>query len=405
MHVYWFSPIRYDYLHQRPQKLANQFLGMGIPVTFVQPTGMRDLSAEPHPIRFLFVSLWYHVLALVFLIVRFVPKKHRATPAQRHFTIVSLPVTIPVNRFNSKMLERLNALLYHVFLRREIASKDSRSGVAIVENPFWGSVIERNEFGRVCYDCLDDVSIYAGRASLARFYAYERMLLEKAEVVVTTAEKLEARLRAITPTPIHRIPNGVDVEWFRTQAAACTIPLDLAQIQRPIVGYVGSVAGWLDYELIADVARAMSDFSFVFVGPAEHEQRVQQLRRSLNIFWLGRKSYDDVPAYIQGFDVCMIPFRRGEIAETTNPVKVFEYFALGKPVVSTSLHELKAFEREGLVYFGDEPAAFAAAVKRACAERDPERQVARIQVAAAHSWKILARSFLKALGEEERTLQ
>ncbi len=402
MHVVWFSPIRYEYLHQRPQKLAEQFLALGVAVTFVQPTGLRDLRSENHPIRFLFKSLWYHVLAFLSLVVPFMWRDGKPKAKDRQFAIVSQPVTLPINRFNSKLLEGLNASVLWLFVRREIVGEERTGAIAVFENPFWGKVIEGPEFDKVCYDCLDDLSIYAGHASLERFNAYEAMLLERSDVVVTTAAKLEARLRAKTSKPVHRIPNGVDDEWFRTRAEVCMRPADLASISRPIVGYVGNIAGWLDYDLIVAVAQLMPDVSFIFIGPAEHEGRIQQLQRARNILWLGRKPYDDVPAYIKAFDVCSIPFRRGEIAETTNPVKVFEYFALGKAVVSTPLSELHEYEKTGLVLFGDSPTSFAEALKWALAERGDERAKQRIQIAAAHSWRNHARAFLDALGVGEK---
>jgi glycosyltransferase involved in cell wall biosynthesis len=402
MHIYVFSPIRYDYLHQRPQKLAERFLAMGATVTYVQPTGVRDLRSVKHPVRFLLKSLLYHLLALFSVLT---PRKRRLAKrqdAERQFTLVSLPVTIPINRYNSAMLEALNAAVFRVFLRREIFGDEQHATAAIVENPFWGRVIERGDFERVCYDCLDDISIYAGRASLKRFEAYERMLIAIADVVVATARRLEARLREKTSKPVYRIPNGVDYEWFSTRAEAGSTPRDLAGMPRPIVGYVGSIAGWLDYELIVAVARLMPEVSFVFVGPAEHPGRVQQLQRSQNIFWLGRRAYEDVPVYIKALDVCSIPFLAGEIAQTTNPVKVFEYFALGKPVVSTPLSELEEYAKDRLVLFGDSPAAFAEALRQALAERNDERRTRRVQIAAAHSWRSHAQAFITALSNVER---
>lgn len=401
MHIYLFSPIRYDSLHQRPQKLAERFLAMGAAVTYVQPTGVRDLRSEQYPVRFCLQSLWYHVLALLSAVLPFMRKKRKKEFAHRQFTVVSLPVTVPVNRFDSKVLEAMNALVLQAFLHREIVEEGTSATIAIFQNPFWGRVIEGGEFERVCYDCLDDVSLYAGHASPVRFDGYEQRLLDKSDVVVTTAAKLEARLRAKTSKPVHRIPNGVDYEWFRTCADASRRPVDLATVPRPLVGYIGSVAGWLDYELIVAVARLLPEVSFVFVGPAEHEGRVQQLCRSPNIFWLGKKPYDTVPGYVNAFDVCTIPFRRGAIAETTNPVKVFEYFALGKAVVSTPLYELHEYEEAGLVLFGDSAETFADAVRRALEEGDNERQTRRMEIAAAHSWRSHARAFMRALRLEE----
>lgn len=394
MHIIFFSPIRFDYLHQRPQKLAARFLADGHTVTYIQPTGFRDIRAEKNPLTFALKSIVYHLLAPLSRFAGSAPGKEAG---KREVKIISMPVMLPVNRLDSRFIERLNASVLRVFLQREVIKRSGAKQVAIVINPFWGRILRPGEFDVIAYDCLDDISLYAGNASLERFRTYEKQLLESADVVITTAAELEQHLRSVTNKPVHRIPNGVDDEWFRSQAASEKVPAGLDGIRRPIAGYVGSIAGWLDYELIAATAQRLPDVSFVFVGPIEHDERKRQLLQSPNIHWLGRKPYADMPLYINAFDSCLIPFKAGDIARTTNPVKIFEYFALGKPVVSTRLLELEQFETNALVLLGDTPEGFAAAVKDSLRTDDARLREERVRIATQNSWKRHAESFIAAL--------
>src|SRR5690606_27388227 len=111
--------------------------------------------------------------------------------------------------------------------------------------------------------------------------------------------------------------------------------VEFAARGRPIVGYFGAIAPWLWYEELSQLVEARKDLGFVFIGPDYHGG-VQRLPQADNVIYLGAIDYKVLPAHAQLFDVCLIPFRPGEIARTTSPLKLFEYFALEKPVVVTS---------------------------------------------------------------------
>ena len=210
MRIYLFSPICYEFLHQRPQKLAEQFLAKGIPVTYIQPSGFTEYLSGKQAglVRVLLVSLWYHLLGLLALILPVMRKKKAGQGGIRslkEFEIIALPVTYPVNRVDVTFLELFTAAVYRQFLLRRVMSAEQKETVAIFQNPFWGRVIEAGDFSKTCYDCLDDVTLYGGNASPERFLDYEARLLRKADVVVTTASQLEDHLRARTSKPIYRI--------------------------------------------------------------------------------------------------------------------------------------------------------------------------------------------------------
>src|SRR6266850_5542585 len=191
MRIYLFSPIRYDFLHQRPGML-----------------------------RAILASIGDHLIGLLAMLLPFTPiARPRVRSPRAELDIVSLPVTYPTNRVNSRFLEWMTAAAYRHFLFRRALSSDPAESVAIVQHPFWGNVLLPGDFSTICYDCLDDVSLAAGNASGDRFREYEQRLIDMSDCIVTTAEKLESRLREQTTRPIVRIPNGVDYEWFRKRAS------------------------------------------------------------------------------------------------------------------------------------------------------------------------------------------
>jgi glycosyltransferase involved in cell wall biosynthesis len=291
----------------------------------------------------------------------------------------------------------LTSAIYRQFLLREVFHADEKSAGIFID-PFWGNVVHKGDTEIVCYDCIDDISLYVGYASRERFAEYETRLLGMADVIISTSRKLQEQLQRKTSKHVRRIPNGVDVDWFQQHSSAA-VPDDLQRIAGPVVGYVGYLAGWTDYELIHEVAALLPEVSFVFIGPLEHEERAGQLQREKNIYWLGKKPYEEIPACIQRFNVCIIPFVAGGIAETTNPVKIFEYFALGKPVVSTPLNELQSYVDEGVMTFAATPASFAEALRKALVEENNGLASQRKAIAGKNSWHSHAQSFVDAFNQ------
>jgi GT2 family glycosyltransferase len=152
---------------------------------------------------------------------------------------------------------------------------------------------------------------------------------------------------------------------------------------KPIVGYFGAIADWLDLDLIAAVARLRPAYSFVLIGDVQ-ERDVSQIEALPNVFLLGRKPYADIPSYLHGFDVCTIPFLLNDVTQATDPVKLYEYFSLGKPVVATDMPELS--QCAGLLYIAHDADQFAAQIDAALAESGPHLAARRRDFAAANTW-------------------
>ncbi len=213
----------------------------------------------------------------------------------------------------------------------------------------------------------------------------EAALLHRADVVFAQGEVLADRCRRVHTHEVPIVSFGVNVERFQ-RTLHTPIPADLRRIQGPRIGYVGALQRHVDSALLKGLAARNPAWNFVIVGPQlTGESHILQAH---NIHLLGAKPHEEIPHYIAGFDVCLIPYILSDYTQTVYPTKLTEYLILGKPVVSTPLPEVMAFnQRHGpVVATGKTPEAFEAQVRDALCEDDDRRQP-RIAIARQYDWE------------------
>ncbi|HZY31457.1 MAG TPA: glycosyltransferase, partial [Candidatus Methylomirabilis sp.] len=252
---------------------------------------------------------------------------------------------------------------------------------------------------RLVYEVIDELEVFP-LACDAMEQDHIRLLME-ADVVVATAVTLHAKAQRIRPDAV-LAPNGVRIEDFQIEPEAKPPP-DLARIVRrgrPIVGYYGALADWFDYELVAFAAERCPHLSFVLIGP-DYDRTTGRLPQGQNVFWLGPKRYDELPRYLQWFDVATIPFKVNRITKATSPIKLFEYMAAGKPIVTTALPECQRYKS---VLVAETPEGFTVALAEALDRRhDPSYLDTLREEAAANSWEGRVDAILSALRDTEST--
>ncbi|MBK9121420.1 MAG: glycosyltransferase [Phycisphaerales bacterium] len=286
-------------------------------------------------------------------------------------------------------------------LRRQLERKlDLRAAVALVVTPGWEPWLDMLPFGRVVYDCIDDLAVHVPRKELApQFAAWERALVARSSGGVVVAERLGTRLRAQRPElPLATIRNGVDAALFAERAAALPRPVDVPA-DRSVVGFVGALYEWIDWEMIRVVAHALPDVAFVLIGPEDGRGSPHVLASLPNVHLLGPRPYAQVPAYMAAFTAGWVPFLQDEIGAAANPVKIYEYFAVGCPVVTTPVADTELFGDLAVVVRTPEEAV---AALRTVLLEGAARASERRAFARANDWSVRAReyvAFVRTIGK------
>ena len=192
------------------------------------------------------------------------------------------------------------------------------------------------EASAVVYDCMDELSAFRGAPS--ELVNLETELFLRADVVFTGGRSLYEAKAARHPR-VHAMPSAVEVAHFARARSAGAEPADQAAIGRPRIGYYGVIDERIDLDLIAEVARLRPDWNFVLVGPVA-KLAPEEIPTAPNIHRLGMKSYAELPDYLGGWDVAMMPFALNEATRFISPTKTPEYLAGGKPVVSTAIRDV-----------------------------------------------------------------
>lgn len=216
----------------------------------------------------------------------------------------------------------------------------------------------------VIYDCMDELSLFRG-APLP-LVERESKLLAAADLVFTGGQSLYEAKRERHPR-VHPFPSSIEAEHFRRAREACPEPEDQAALPRPRLGYFGVIDERIDLDLVAALADARPEWQIVMVGPVVKIDP-ESLPRRANLHYLGMKGYADLPLYLAGWDVALMPFAQNESTRFISPTKTPEYLAGGRPVVSTPIRDVvKPYGEEMLVEIAASPGEFVAAVERALA--------------------------------------
>jgi glycosyltransferase involved in cell wall biosynthesis len=254
----------------------------------------------------------------------------------------------------------------------------------------------------VVYDCMDELSAFAGAAESLRRREVE--LLTRADVVTTGGASLYEAKRHRHGN-VHLFPSSVDVPHFAQARRPCADPADQAPIPRPRLGYFGVIDERMDLDLLAGLAAARPAWQIVLVGPSA-KIADSDLPRAANLHYLGRKPYEALPSYLAGWDVALLPFARNEATRFISPTKTPEYLAAGRPVVSTSIRDVvRPYGDRGLVRIADDVDDVVAAVEASLVPPAPAWLDAVDAYLDGMSWDVTWRRMRALLVEAPRRAQ
>jgi teichuronic acid biosynthesis glycosyltransferase TuaH len=281
-------------------------------------------------------------------------------------------------------------------LRARLASLGvAREPVVLASNIYVPGALSRLPKKLLFYDFNDSPFQFAGAPAWAA--DYWRATRDQVDTFFVVSEFYRRQLREETGRPLVVIGNGVEFSRF---AATGDVPEDLARLPRPRIGYLGLLSHFLDFDALEALRLARRGGTLVLIGPGirETDEAVRRLAEREGVAVLGPRPYDQVPAYLRGLDVGLIPFRASDpFVQGINPNKVYQYLAAGVPVVTTPVLDLAPAPPH--LAFATDPASMVAAV--ACAlDSRPDPEACRA-LARPHDWSVLAARMVQ---EMERRL-
>ena len=342
--------IDWHFRHQRPQQLAVALVNTGRRVFYISPNFTDDERAGFEVEALDDAGLLFQVK----LFVKGAPVIYSAAPGVE--TIAQLRASI------GKVLEWA----------------DGKQIISMVDHPFWFEIASVLPNSRLTYDCMDHHEGFGNNAE--SLMQLEKSLLVSADLIITTSSWLDD---AVAPHARRRalIRNAGDYDHF------CRVPNSVHHDSqgRRIIGYYGAIAEWFDLNLIEAVAKQYESCCVLLVG-ADTVNARSRLAKLPNVTFTGEVSYSQLPHYLYGFDVCLLPFKVIPLTLATNPVKVYEYLSAGKPVVAVDLPEMAQFE--GLVHTAADRDAFLAAVGNVLSQPEPDALVQqRKAFAQGQTWR------------------
>lgn len=250
--------------------------------------------------------------------------------------------------------------------------------ISLVQHPYWIEPAQSLPNMRLIYDCMDHHGGFEDNA--ASVLAGERLLVERSDLLVVTSQWLQDEMAGKSRN-MALIRNATEYEHFCARPESVFIDPQ----GRQVIGYYGAIAEWFDVDLVRQVALDHPDALVLLVGrdTAGAEDRLSSLS---NVRFVGEVPYKDLPYWVHGFDVCLLPFQVIPLTLATNPVKVYEYLSAGKPVVSVDLPEMSQFE--GLVSLATQPSEFSSSVSKALTHEAslPAAVAERQAFAARQTW-------------------
>lgn len=325
MEILCLCHLRWDFVYQRPQHLMTRFGGRGL-VHFWEEPRMEAID------------------------------RARLSRSWKSAGVVVLTPLLPHGLKEEEVTRTLRELLNEYLEEQGLTDY-----VAWYYTPMALLFSDHLQPALVVYDCMDELSAFQGAPPA--LMKQEMRLFARADVVFAGGASLFASKRT-QHSNVHLFPSSIDRQHFARAAQTREDTIDQAAIPHPRIGFYGVLDERLDRDLLGQIAAMRPDWHMILIGPIA-KIRPEELPRSQNLHYLGQKDYADLPSYLAGWDVAMLPFARNASTRFISPTKTPEYLAGGKPVVSTPIQDVVTpYGEMGLVKIGANAEEFIEAIEQ-----------------------------------------
>jgi glycosyltransferase involved in cell wall biosynthesis len=288
------------------------------------------------------------------------------------------PLYVPFH--GNATVRAFNRRLLGMQIRRALSRLKIRRPVTYTFAPTSADVAGTLGENRIVYHCVDEFAAFSDAGS--EVAARERELLRKSDIVLCSAAGLFDRKKEHNPNT-YLVTHGVDYDFFRKTADPATpVAEELKSLPRPILGFTGLLADWVDLDVIAELAKRHPDWSLVLIGRADTD--LSALDGLNNVHLLGHRPYARLPEYLRGFDIALLPFVNNELTVNANPLKLREYMAAGLPVVASPIPEVARYSAQ--VSLASTAAEYEREILKLMANGDLGPSLARSAQMAPESW-------------------
>ena len=370
--VICISSIDWDFIWQGHQEIMTRLAASGHRVLFVENTGVRPPRLSDLPRLTSRLRNWR--------------RGTKGFREERHNLFIHSPIVLPLPY--SRIAQWLNRRILMRAINRWMRAVGASRPVVwtFLPTPLARDLIAAIDPALTIYYCIDDLASSSREAR--KIVKSEQALLTSADLVFVTSEKLRQRAAQFSER-VHLFPFAVNLAVFqKSRESREAVPADLAALKRPVAGYVGGLHQWVDQDLLAAIATKLPKINFALIGPEQTD--MSKLRSLPNVHLFGQRPHGELPRYVSGFDVGLVPYRITEYTANVYPTKLNEYLVMGIPVVATDLAEIRRFNAEhgAIVSIAEDADAFAEAVQNAVvAVPLPSEVSRRIEVAESNSWE------------------
>ena len=365
-----FSHLRWDFVYQRPQHLISRF-GKNARAFFIEEPVFTNDEEKMH--------------------VRLSPEGvYIATPHLNH----------GLNEEQTTF--RIRQYIDDLFLEKQIENY-----ALWYYTPMALSFSDHLDPVLTIYDCMDELSAF--KFAPPALQQLEKKLLQQADLVFTGGVSLYEHKKNHHHN-IHAFPSSIDKDHFAGARSIKHEPADQQSIPHPRIGFYGVVDERFDIELLSNVAHQRPDWHFVILGPVVKIDPAS-LPRYNNVHYLGSKSYRELPAYLSGWDIAMIPFARNESTRFISPTKTPEYLAAGRPVISTTIRDVvDPYHTNNLVHIADDAPAFIEAAEQILSNQAGDKWLQQVDEFLANNswdntWNAMTKLMNKTIQEKTITTQ
>ncbi len=365
------SSIDWDFIWQGHQEIMSTFAQNGNRVLFIENTGIRSPKFEDVQRLKKRIVSWF--------------KSVKGFRKEMENLYVYSPIILPfpysrVARFVNKylLIRSIKRWMKAMGFRNPIIWTFLPTGTAL-------DIINNIEGKLLIYYCI--ANFYELADNPKKVKQTEDELIKKCDLIFAQGKVIQEKCRRLNDN-VYIFPFGVNMKVFEDfQQSSYNAPPDIKDIKMPIIGYIGGIHKHIDFDLLKFISQNNPEWSIVLVGPVQTD--TYEIGNLKNIFLLGKKDFKELPYYINEFDVCIIPYLKSGYTATVYPTKLNEYHALGKPVISTDLPEVKVFNDNngGVVYIGKDYEDFSKNIVNALKEDGDGKKVERITAAEKNGWQ------------------